>query len=416
MTAHQRVTDIARLASGQPRPATWPLEKLDVLQLSRRVVVFNPDGNQIAALLDKARLDIPQLAATKAVLRVVTHNPDSFWAITRRDHFDAAAPVGEGFLAFLMLNEEGLRQLVSETFNAADPDLALLTPQNEKPAGIYVWGCHARGSLAAGVPLAFQKVWTPLYRDVDMFTRSINVAAIRFVEGMGFSRDASYSGIIAPHLHIYRRSKPQPIKRPPYDSYVAPAGARALSVTIARSFEDIARVIAVRSAVYIAEQRCPYEEEFDGNDFSATHLLGYVGDEPAGCLRIRFFAGFAKFERMAVRNEFRGTHLAVRLARAGIELCRAKGYRCIYGHIQKHLLGFWSRFGFRRPKNGRDLIFSDYEYTEIILDLAPHPKPISLASDPYVILRPEGQWHTPGILERSADRPVTRHSVDRTRK
>jgi predicted GNAT family N-acyltransferase len=412
MTAHQRLTDIARLAAGQPRQATRLLENLDILQLSRRVVVFNPDGPQIAALLDRAREDIPGLAANEAVLRVVTHNPDSLWAIARRDRFDAAAPVGEGFLAFLMLNEEGLRQLVSETFNAGEPDPALLTSQNEKPAGIYVWGCHARGSLAAGVPLAFQKVWTPLYRDVDMYTRSINVAAIRFVEGMGFTRDASYSGIIAPHLHIYRRSKTQRASRPPYDTYVAPAGERTVSVTVARTLEDMARVIAVRSAVYIAEQKCPYEEELDGNDFSATHLLGYVGNEPAGCLRIRFFADFAKFERMAVRKEFRHTHLAVRLARAGIELCRAKGYRRIYGHAQKRLIGFWSRFGFRRPENARDLVFSDFDYTEVVLELAPHPEAVSLKTDPYVIVRPEGRWHIPGILERSAARPVTRPSVD----
>ena len=53
-------------------------------------------------------------------------------------------------------------------------------------------------------------------------------------------------------------------------------------MTVARSMEDIMRVMSIRSAVYVAEQRCPHDEEFDGNDFSATHLLGYVGDEPAG--------------------------------------------------------------------------------------------------------------------------------------
>ena len=31
-----------------------------------------------------------------------------------------------------------------------------------------------------------------------------------------------------------------------------------IGVTVARTFEDLARVIAVRSAVYIGEQECPY--------------------------------------------------------------------------------------------------------------------------------------------------------------
>ena len=65
------------------------------------------------------------------------------------------------------------------------------------------------------------------------------------------------------------------------------------------------RVAAIRNSVYIGEQECPYEEEYDGNDLSATHLLAYIGDEPVGCLRLRFFADFAKFERIAIRKEFR---------------------------------------------------------------------------------------------------------------
>lgn len=415
MNAHQRITDIARLAAGQQRRPTRPLENPEILELARKVVVFNPSGGQIKALLDRARLDIPGLAGLDAVSGVVSHNPDSLWAIARKDGFDACSPMGEGFLAFLMMNEQGLRELVAERFNASEPDLSLLTRQNEKPAGIYVWGCHAKGSLAAGVPLAFQKVWTPLYRDVDLYTRSINVAAIRFVEGMGFSRDASYEGITAPHLHIYRRKKAAAESRPLYDSYVPAASPECLSVTVARTMDDIARVIAVRSAVYIAEQKCPYEEELDGNDFSATHLLGYVGDEPAGCLRLRFFADFAKLERVAVRKEFRSTFLASKLARAAIEFCRAKGYRRIYGHARKDLTRFWSHFGFRPLDPARPVIFSDFDYTEMVLDLPPNPKAISLRSDPYVILRPEGRWYRPGILEHSAARPVTRPSLTELR-
>ena len=36
----------------------------------------------------------------------------------------------------------------------------------------------------------------------------------------------------------------------------------------------------------MGEQQCPYWEEFDGNDYSASHLIAYVDDEPVarcGC-------------------------------------------------------------------------------------------------------------------------------------
>ena len=212
--------------------------------------------------------------------------------------------------------------------------------------------------------------------------------------------------------YIARAEKPRNTL-PIYDNYHGPSASRVLSVAIARTFEDMMRVASVRSAVYIAEQRCPYEEEFDGNDFSATHLIGYVGNEPAACLRVRYFADFAKLERLAVRREFRTTRLAVTVMRAGIELCRAKGYRRIYAHAQKRLLNFFDRLGFRPLEGGREFAFSDFDYVEIVLDTTPHPQAICLGADPYVMIRPEGRWHEPGILERSAIRPVTRPSIDR---
>jgi predicted GNAT family N-acyltransferase len=164
--------------------------------------------------------------------------------------------------------------------------------------------------------------------------------------------------------------------------------------------------------VYIGEQECPYEEEFDGNDHAAAHMLGYVGEEPAACLRIRYFADFAKLERLAVRKEFRHTVVSFQLVRAAIELCRAKGYRRIYGHAQKRLLNFWRRFGAKPFPGAKEFTFSDFDYVEVLGEFDPIPHAVRIGSDPYVIIRPEGRWHEPGVLEKSTNRPITRPSVD----
>lgn len=317
-------------------------------------------------------------------------------------------------MAFLMLNRAGMRGLFDGSLDASNPDLSLLAQQFERPAGIYIWALHARGIIHGGIPLVMEKINTPLYRDVDVYARAVTPEGIRFVNGTGFRPGASFEGSFAANLHVYRRSAREndASDTPLYDGYRRGADARRLSVTIARTLEDIMRVTTVRSAIYLGEQHCPYEEEFDGNDFSATHLIGYVGDEPAACLRIRYFADFAKIERLAVRREFRNTRIAFQLVRAGIELCRVKGYRRLYGHAQKRLVNFWARFGFRTFDGGRELIFSDFDYVEMVLDAERHPKAISIGVDPYIMIRPEGRWHVPGILERSAIRPVTRPSVD----
>jgi predicted GNAT family N-acyltransferase len=388
-----------------------PLWRIDTQNLARRVVAFQPGGLEVARLLNRAREDLTALTTSDVVYRVMSHNPDSFWAFARRSKYSAAAPAGEGFLALLMLNEIGMRRLINGTLDTGNPDLSLLTTQNEAPAGIYLWAVHARGVLAGGIPLVFEKISTPLYGAADLFARAVTDDGRRILEGTGFVSGAAFKGLSAPHLHMYRRAQRGTEVTPLYDGYKGSAKSQDLSVTIARSFEDMARVTSIRSAVYIGEQECPYDEEYDGNDFSATHLIGYIGNEPAGCLRVRFFADFAKIERLAVRKEFRKTRLAFQIVRAGIELCRAKGYRRLYGHSQKRLMNFWGRFGFRPLEGGHEFVFSDFDYVEIVLDTTPHPKAISIGVDPYIMIRPEGRWHVPGILERSAIRPVTRPSV-----
>lgn len=191
----------------------------------------------------------------------------------------------------------------------------------------------------------------------------------------------------------------------PADTAIVRAGN--ITIRAASSMTDLMQVVAIRAAAFLAEQSCPFNEEFEGNDFCALHLIGAINDEPAACLRARFFADFAKLERLAVRHEFRRSRLAFDIVRAGIKVCRQKGYTHIYGHAQDRLVPFWSRFGARPMQPQRQLEFSDYSYTEMLLVTERDPEALTLDSDPYVLIRPEGLWDQPGPLERSAARPVT---------
>lgn len=172
------------------------------------------------------------------------------------------------------------------------------------------------------------------------------------------------------------------------------------------------QVVAIRASVFLAEQSCPYEEEFDGNDLCGLHLVARIDGEPAATLRARFFADFAKLERLAVRATFRRSDVAFRIVRAGIDLCRRKGYTRIYGHAQDRLVPFWRRVGARPIPNRPKLTFSDFGYTEMLLETTPHPEAVTLSSDPYVIIRPEGAWDEAGVLDVSSARPITSPLVD----
>lgn len=177
----------------------------------------------------------------------------------------------------------------------------------------------------------------------------------------------------------------------------------AFSVGVARSLNDLMQVMTVRSLVYMAEQACPYDEEYDGNDFvGATHLILRCGAEPVGVVRLRWFDGFVKLERLAVRPEYRGGPGLLMLARAAVDHAERKGYRRLMGHVQTRVIPFWRRYFKAREREGRQRFsFSDYDYTEMEFDLHPPANAISIDSDPMVLIRPEGEWDRPGVLDHS---------------
>src|SRR6266702_1685525 len=372
------------------------LDKMTMVHLARRTVIFTVDAAGIASLMDAAREDIPGLTTNRIVQTVANHNPDTFWASARRDQFDIVAPKGEGFLAVLPLTHEGTRRLIDGSLDTRNPDLSCVARQSERPAGIYVWAIHAKGAIVAAIPLVLQKFSAPLYRGVSIYSRPITKEGLRVLEPLGFTPGAHYDGLFTPNLQMFDRSGDLPVTNVARDP---------VTVEVVRSMDEMTRVIAIRGAVYMGEQRCPFEEEFDGNDFSATHLICHKDGEPVGCMRIRYFAGFAKLERLAVRHEGRGSGLAGRILDAAIELCRKKGSSVLYAHSQKRFLKVWEQRGFRRMGT-RELVFSDFDYVEVKLETEKHPQSITLSDDPYVLIRPEGNWDTPGILEKSASRGI----------
>jgi predicted GNAT family N-acyltransferase len=180
-----------------------------------------------------------------------------------------------------------------------------------------------------------------------------------------------------------------------------------LDAKLISTADQMAKVMAIRAAVFMSEQNCPYDEEFDGNDYAGTHILGTVNGEPAACLRVRYFANFVKIERLAVLNRFRRTLIAKQVVEQALEICRRKGYTKMYGQSQMRLVSFWAKFGFKPMQKDAKLVFSDHEYVEILGDIAPHPHPLTPETDPLILIRPEGQWDELGVLDLSASRPAT---------
>jgi predicted GNAT family N-acyltransferase len=183
----------------------------------------------------------------------------------------------------------------------------------------------------------------------------------------------------------------------------------AVTVSVARTLDDLMQAMSIRSLVYMGEQFCPYDEEFDGNDIAgATHLVARIGREPVGCVRLRWFADFAKLERLTVTPHSRGGTVPRALLEAAFDLAAKKGYRRIMGHTQVRLAPLLKRLAKVDVRAGRaPFTFSDHEYVETIRELTPPRDAVTIDSDPLILLRPEGAWDRPGVLDQSAARPAT---------
>jgi predicted GNAT family N-acyltransferase len=181
------------------------------------------------------------------------------------------------------------------------------------------------------------------------------------------------------------------------------ANAPELKIKIVESEDERLKAMLVRAIVYMHEQQCPYNEEFDLNDHTSTQIIGMTtDDEPVLTARIRYFNGFAKIERLAIRSEYRGHGYGHRLLSFILHLCRQKGFTRFYLHAQARLQPFYEGYGFRAE--GGDFAFSDHEYVEMVLDDREHVAQPSLhiGSRPMMLNRPENSLHQIGPLEHRA--------------
>jgi ElaA protein len=104
--------------------------------------------------------------------------------------------------------------------------------------------------------------------------------------------------------------------------------------------------MALRRAVFCGEQGVTEEEEFDGRDPDARHLLAVIDGAPAGTLRLRRAGTVAKIERVCVAPSRRRTGVGGALVRAALRLAMEDGATEARLGAQTSALPFYETLGF----------------------------------------------------------------------
>ena len=109
---------------------------------------------------------------------------------------------------------------------------------------------------------------------------------------------------------------------------------------------ELEKVFAIRREVFVGEQNCPPELEWEFEDES-THFLATVDGEPAGASRWRKTDKGYKLERFAVLQKYRGFGVGQELVRTVLaDLPEDAGF--IYLHAQVQAVTLYERFGFKK--------------------------------------------------------------------
>lgn len=125
-------------------------------------------------------------------------------------------------------------------------------------------------------------------------------------------------------------------------------GGELVTTRLAGRMEDTMQAFAVRAACFIGERDVPYSEEFDGQDFGASHIVACLGAEPIGALRIRWFQSFAMPERLAVMQRFRGHHVGLLLLERARTLAESRGCNSLYTRVSPDEAPYFEKHGWRR--------------------------------------------------------------------
>lgn len=184
----------------------------------------------------------------------------------------------------------------------------------------------------------------------------------------------------------------------------ASTGHNSIRVEIVTTQEQLQHAYTIRAICFMEENGVAAGQSFDGNDLQATHVIVYAGQEPIGALRIRWFKDFAEIERSAFRKAYRNPRHLKTVAEFVFKHIARKGYSRVVTHAAPIYARLWERLlGFKQVAEKPPVVFAGHPepYIELIKELDVPENAITLATDPTIMFRTEGEWDIASQYEAS---------------
>jgi hypothetical protein len=170
------------------------------------------------------------------------------------------------------------------------------------------------------------------------------------------------------------------------------AGHNALRVEVVTTPQQFLHVMGIRAICYTEDTQFPMDHAIDGNDYQCTHVIVYLGDEPIGAGRIRWFKDFAKSERTAFRPRFRHMRYLDAYADFVCSHVARKGYSRLIVHASPKYARLWRiAYGLKLVNKPSATYFGE-QYVELVKELEVPKDAITCDSSIETLFRTEGAW------------------------
>ena len=177
------------------------------------------------------------------------------------------------------------------------------------------------------------------------------------------------------------------------------SGHNAFRVEVVTTPQQFLHVMGVRAICYTEDTNFPMDQAIDGNDYQCTHVIAYLGDEPVGAGRIRWFKDFAKIERTAFRPRFRDmSYLKIYANFVFCHIAR-KGYSRAITHASPKYARLWRIILGMKPVDKPAATYFGEEYVELVKELVVPKDAITSDSSVELLFRTEGTWDRAGRYE-----------------
>ena len=171
--------------------------------------------------------------------------------------------------------------------------------------------------------------------------------------------------------------------------------ADKVDIDVVRSLSDLMKSFDLRRNVFVKNGGVPENEEFDGNDFTATHFLAKVNGKPAATCRMRYFGDFVRLERACVAPEFKHFNLFQSVWAFVKNFAEEKGFKTGYCLCEEKYLSHWEKQGFEKIKGTEPLKMGHRTLYPVLYHFSPKSSAIKLNSNPEFMIAAEGKWTIP---------------------